>query len=405
MNVLYRAADRPAWGFSISRYLRNIDWILLLATLGLVFAGMAMIYSATASDPNLDSPMRYLHAQGVGLGLGLILLIGMSLLDFSWFSGMHKVLYGVSIALLLATMVFGVERMGARRWLVSPVIDIQTSELVKLLMVVALAGFLTGGVELRHRFRFVALTVVYVAVPAFLIFLQPDLGTALVFVFFLLFMLVGWGVEWRHMVALLSAGVAAVLAILRVLPTVFGIQLLEPYQIQRLLAFLDPEKDPTDQGYQLLQSKIAVASGMYTGKGFMEGTQTHLGFLPTHHTDFIFAVIGEEFGFLGACALLLLYMVVLWRILRAATQSKNLFGSLVCIGIGAVLLFQVFVNIGMSIGIMPITGLPLPFVSYGSSSLVVFLMSVGLVESVRIHSRTALYGGRFRGESYGQMAN
>lgn len=405
MSVLYRAAERPAWGFSISRYLRNLDWILLLSTLGLVCFGLAMIYSATATDPSLDTSGHYVRAQAVGLGLGLVLLVGVSLLDFTWFRGAHKVLYGLSIALLLLTLAVGAERMGARRWLVLPFFDLQTSELVKLLVIMALAGLLAGGVELRHRFSFVALTVLYVAVPSLLIFLQPDLGTALVFIFFLLFMLVAWGIDWRHLAILLGTGVGGVLAVLRVSPNVLGVQLLEPYQIERILVFLDPEKDPAGQGYQLLQSKIAVASGMYTGKGFMEGTQTHLNFLPAHHTDFIFAVLGEELGFLGASLLLLLYALVLWRILRTAAQSKSLFGSLICVGVGSVILFQVFVNIGMSIGIVPITGLPLPFISYGSSSLVVFLIGVGLVESVRVHSRTALYGGRFRRESYGQMAN
>lgn len=407
MSVLYRAAERPAWGFSISRYLRNLDWILLLSTLGLVCLGLVMIYSATAADPSLDTDTsaHYVRTQAVGLGLGLVLLVGVSLLDFTWFRRAHKVLYGLSVALLLLTLIFGAERMGARRWLTLLFFDLQTSELVKLLVIMALAGLLAGGVELRHRFSFVALTVLYVAAPSLLIFLQPDLGTAVVFIFFLLFMLVAWGIDWRHLAMLLGLGVGGVLAVLRVFPNVLGVQLLEPYQVQRILVFLDPEKDPAGQGYQLLQSKIAVASGMYTGKGFMEGTQTHLNFLPAHHTDFIFAVLGEELGFLGASLLLLLYALVLWRILRTAAQSKSLFGSLICVGVGSVILFQVFVNIGMSIGIMPITGLPLPFISYGSSSLVVFLIGVGLVESVRVHSRTALYGGRFRRESYGQMAN
>jgi rod shape determining protein RodA len=199
-------------------------------------------------------------------------------------------------------------------------------------------------------------------------------------------MLVVWGIRLPHLGILAGASVLAVVMVLRVLPSAFGVHLLKDYQLKRLTLFLDPEKDPGGLGYQLSQSKIAVGSGMFTGKGYLEGTQTHLNFLPAHHTDFIFAVIGEELGFMGALLLLGLFAVIIWRALRIARLSEEMFGRLIAAGVAGILIFQVFVNVGMTIGIMPVTGIPLPFVSFGSSSLVVFLMAIGLLESVHVHS-------------------
>lgn len=404
MRMLQRSDKRTAPGFSLVRYLSNLDWILLVAVAGLVAFGLAMIWSATRLDPNLSAPGGYVRSQLQGVLLGLVALVAVSLVDFSWLTRWRHHVYGLTIFLLLVTLVIGDERMGARRWIDLVVFDLQTSELAKVLVIVAFGAVLADGVELRHRFRFVVLGVLYVAFPAAFIFLQPDLGTALVFVVVLLSMLLVWGARWLHLAVLLAGGLAVVVAVLRVLPSTFGIHLLKPYQLQRLVVFLDPERDPTGPGYQLLQSKIAIASGLVTGKGYGQGTQTGLNFLPAHHTDFIFSVIGEELGFLGASLLLLLYLVVLWRAFRIASLSRNLYGTLLATGVAGVMLFQVFVNLGMTIGIMPITGVPLPFVSFGSSSLVVFLMAIGVLQSVHVHSRTALYGGRIKGEPYGQMA-
>lgn len=276
--------------------------------------------------------------------------------------------------------------VGANRWIQLPFFRLQTSELAKLLLIISLGAVLAEGVQLRHRFRFVILCVGYVLIPMALVFLQPDLGTALVFFAILAVMLVVWGIRLPHLGILAGAAVVAVVFVLRILPGFFGVHLLKEYQLQRLTLFLDPESDPSGLGYQLIQSKIAVGSGMFTGKGFMDGTQTHLNFLPAHHTDFIFAVIGEELGFMGALLLLGLFAVIIWRAFRIARLSRNIYGSLVASGVAGVLIFQVFVNIGMTIGIMPVTGIPLPFISFGSSSLVVFLMAIGLLESVHVHS-------------------
>jgi len=290
--------------------------------------------------------------------------------------------------MLVVTLVVGSggSEVGANRWIQLPFFRLQTSELAKLLLTISLAGVLAEGVALRHRLRFVLLCVLYVLVPTALVFLQPDLGSALVFGAILAVMLVVWGIRIPHLGIIAGASVLAVVMVLRVLPSAFGVHLLKDYQLKRLTLFLDPDKDPSGLGYQLSQSKIAVGSGMFTGKGYLEGTQTHLNFLPAHHTDFIFAVIGEELGFMGALLLLALFGVIIWRALRIARLSEDMFGRLIAAGISGILIFQVFVNIGMTIGIMPVTGIPLPFVSFGSSSLVVFLMAIGLLESVHVHS-------------------
>jgi len=389
LKVLLNARERrQPLGFSLSGYLRSMDWILLGATLVLVTFGLFMLYSATHADTNISTPFYYVRSQGIGLVIGLFLLLMISTANYRWLARWRTYTYLATLALLVATLVVGSgsEEVGANRWIQLPFFRLQTSELAKLLLILSLAGVLAEGVALRHRLRFVIVCVVYVLIPTVLVFLQPDLGSALVFGAILATMLVVWGIRLPHLGVLAGATVLAVVMVLRVLPSAFGVHLLKDYQLQRLTLFLDPEKDPTGIGYQLSQSKIAVGSGMFTGKGYLEGTQTHLNFLPAHHTDFIFAVIGEELGFLGALLLMGLFAIVIWRALRIARLSEDMYGRLIATGVAGVLVFQVFVNIGMTIGIMPVTGIPLPFVSFGSSSLVVFLMVIGLLESVHVHS-------------------
>jgi rod shape determining protein RodA len=379
---------RPVLGFSVGAYLRSMDWILLGATLALVAFGFFMLYSATHSDPTISSPFYYVKSQAIGLALGLVFMVILSMVNYQRFARWQIYIYAGSLVLLVLTLVIGVGggEVGANRWLQWSIFRLQTAELVKFLLILSLAAVLAEGVELRYRFRFVVLCLVYVAIPGILIFLQPDLGTSLCLIAILLAMLVVWGIRLPHLGIVAGAGALLAIVVLRVLPSAFGFHLLKGYQLQRLTLFLNPEKDPKGVGYQLVQSKIAVGSGMFTGKGYMKGTQSNFGFIPEHHTDFIFAVIGEELGFLGAALLLVLFGIVVWRAYRIARMSRHFYGNLVAAGIAGVLVFQVFVNIGMTIGIMPVTGLPLPFVSFGSSSLVVFLMAIGLLESVHVHS-------------------
>lgn len=390
MRILEQVGPRRGTWLTFGAYLRSFDWLLFLAALAVSGFGLAMIYSATHADPGQGASLHYVRAQSIGLALGIVVAIVLSLIDYERYARWHKFIYAGMILLLVLTLIVGKGRSGAHRWIALPFFEVQSAEVSKVLIVVTLAAFLADGVELRNRFRFVLLAVGYVVIPIILVFLEPDLGTALVFVAVLMSMFLVWGIHWRHAVVLATAGVLGVLTVLRALPAM-GVQVLKDYQLQRLMVFLNPEHDTSGWGYQLTQSRIAVASGMYTGKGFMEGTQTHLNFLPEHHTDFIFSVIGEELGFLGAMILLGLYLIMVWRMLRIAGRANSLYGSLIAAGVAGILVFQVFVNVGMTIGIMPVTGVPLPFVSFGSSSLVVFWMAVGILESVQVRSTIAGY--------------
>jgi rod shape determining protein RodA len=389
IRVLQTAKERrQPLGFSVGTYLRSMDWILLGATVGLVVYGLLMLYSATHADTN--NPLYYVRQQSVGVILGFFFLVLLSIVNYRWFARWQMYIYGFTLLLLVLTLVIGhgseTVGVGANRWIRLPFFNLQTSEVAKLLLIICLGAVLAEGVELRYRFRFVVLCVVYILVPVALVYLQPDLGTSLVFFAILTVMLVVWGIRMSHLGIL--AGAAAVVGVvtLRLIPAVFGFHILKQYQVDRLTVFLNPDADVTDAGYQLSQSKIAIGSGMFTGKGYLQGTQTHLNFLPAHHTDFIFAVIGEELGFMGALLLLALFGVVVWRAFRIARLSQDVYGTLIAAGVAGIIVFQVFVNVGMTIGIMPVTGIPLPFVSWGSSALVVFLAAIGLLESVHVHS-------------------
>lgn len=390
MMILEQAGSRRGTSLTVGAYLRSFDWLLFVSALAVSGFGLAMIYSATHADPGQGASLYYVRAQSIGLGLGVAVALILSLVDYERYARWQKHIYIGMLLLLVVTLIIGTGRSGAHRWIALPFFDVQSAELAKVLLILTLGAFLADGVELRSRFRFVLLAVGYVALPALLVYLEPDLGTSLVFVAALVSMLLVWGINWRHAAVLATAGVLVVVAVLRALPAM-GIQVLKDYQLQRLMVFLNLDHDTSGVGYQLTQSRIAVASGMYTGKGFMEGTQTHLNFLPEHHTDFIFSVIGEELGFLGAMVLLGLYLIMVWRMLRIAGRAKSLYGSLIAAGVTGILVFQVFVNVGMTIGIMPVTGVPLPFMSFGSSSLVVFWMAVGILESVQVRSMIAGY--------------
>jgi rod shape determining protein RodA len=367
-------------GMTFWTYFRSMDWILVAATMGLVVFGFVMLWSATKNSPVGLSPTWYMTRQAYGLGIGLVAMFGLSVFKYRWFARWQMYLYGAGLFLLVLTLLIGAgSSVSSTRWLNLGLFKMQTGELVKFLLILSLGAVLAEGIELRGQFRFIMLCILYVMIPGALIFLQPDLGTALCLGAILICMLVVWGIRGFHLGILGTAGVLATVVVIKA-------KLLKPYQIKRLTSFLDPTTDPRGDGYQLTQSKIAVGSGMFSGKGYMKGTQSTYGFIPEHHTDFIFAVIGEELGFVGGAILLALFAIVTWRAYRICRLSNDIYGKLISAGIAGVLVFQVFVNIGMSTGIMPVVGLPLPFISSGSSSLVVFLMAIGLLESVHVHS-------------------
>ena len=373
------------------RFLR-IDPLLLLATLGLVAASVYTVGAATQDDVPGD-PNYYAYRQGIFAGAGLVLMLLISRFDYSrlreWKFGVYALMIG-SIVLVYAA---GVSARGARRAIEFGFFNFQASELGKLLLVVALAAFVVDRTRRLHDRETTSRIVLLALVPAILVVAQPDLGSGLVYLAIVLAVLFVAGTKWTHFAALAALGAVAIALVLVAAPAA-GLELLKPYQKDRLTAFLNPTDDPREEGYQINQSLTAIGSGGKTGRG-EESTQTRLDFLPEHHTDFIFSVVGEEFGFVGAALVLSLFALLIWRALRILTMSKNFYGALVAGGITAMLMFQVFVNVGMTIGIMPITGIPLPLVSYGGSSVLTTLMAIGLLQSIHAQAReTAAAKGR-----------
>ena len=361
--------------------IRHIDPALLLATLLLSAFGVLMVFSATAHkqeaaglDPNAIMERQIIFAI-VGTGL----LIAMSMFDYRHLRAFAPVLYAiVLIGLALVLTPLGDVRGGASRWINLGAFQAQPSELAKLAVLVAMAAFLAerkGDVSVRD----VAAVCGIAVLPMILIYLQPDLGTTLVFVILLFVSLLIGGARLRHFGALALIGLIAAVSVIQ-------LGLLKEYQIERVTAFLDASPDVQSEGYNLTQSKIAIASGGMQGKGLRaENTQTSLDFVPEQHTDFIFTAVGEQLGFVGSATLLGLFVLLIWRALRIAAMSRDMFGTLIAGGIAAYWVFQVFVNVGMTMGIMPITGIPLPFISYGGSSLLTNFLCVGLL--LNIHMR------------------
>jgi rod shape determining protein RodA len=373
--------DRP-----VRQPLLPIDPLLLLAVVGLLACSVITLAAATRDDVPGD-PNYYVVRQ-IAYGLvGLVLMLLLSRVDYSRLRELKYGLYTLMIASIVLVLMVGASTRGSRRAISLPFINAQPSELGKLLLILALSAFVVDRVRhLRDRDT-TARAMLLALVPAALVMLQPDLGTGLVYVAIAITVLFVAGTSWRHFAALGALFATATVVVLVAAPAV-GIRVLKPYQVERLTGFLSPSKDPGDQTYQINQSRIAIGSGQRTGRGD-QATQTRLNFLPEHHTDFIFAVVGEQFGFLGASIVLSLYALLIWRVLRVLTLAKNLYGALLAGGIVAMFMFQVFVNVGMTVGIMPITGVPLPLLSYGGSSVIATLLAIGVLQSVYAQSRAS----------------
>ena len=370
----------------------RLDPLLLLATLGLVGSSMLALSVSTTDDVAGD-PHYYVIRQGVFAVFGLLAMYALSRVDYSLLRRLTYPIYGTMLVFILSVFPLGSVVNGSRSWIELPWISIQPSEFGKLMLIVALAGFV---VERMRRFdrQTTAGVMLLGLLPVMLVMLQPDLGTAIVYVVVTVAVLFVAGAPFRHFAALGGLAGLAIVVTLVALPAV-GVTVLKPYQVDRLTSFMDPGGDPSDAGYQQAQSKIAIGSGEKTGRGVDNATQTGLDFLPEHHTDFIFAVIGETYGFAGCALVLSLYALLVWRGLHILTTAKNLYGALIAGGITVMILFQVFVNVGMTIGIMPITGIPAPLLSYGGSSMLVTFMAVGLLQSIHAQAReTAARKGR-----------
>ncbi len=373
------------------RFIR-IDVLLLLAVLGLVACSLYAIGTATQDDID-GSPYYFVIRQAAYCGVGLVLMLLISRMDYSRLREWRIGLYGAMIAGILLVYALGSATRGSKRAIELPFFQLQTSELGKVLLILTLSAFVVdrirqlGDRETTSRIMLMAL------IPAMLVIGQPDLGSGLVFISIALATLFVAGTKWTHFAALAGLGATAVVVVLVAAPAV-GVEVLKDYQKDRLTAFVNPAENPAAEGYQQTQSLVAIGAGGKTGRG-EEATQTKLDFLPEHHTDFIFSVVGEEFGFMGAALVLSLFALLIWRCLRILTMSKNLYGTLIAGGIVAMLMHQIFVNVGMTIGIMPITGVTLPLMSYGGSSVLVTFIAIGLLQSIHAQAReTALAKGR-----------
>jgi rod shape determining protein RodA len=364
----------------------RIDPLLLLATLGLISCSTFVIANATQNDIP-GSPNHYFYRQLTYGIVGIVLMLAISRFDYSRLREWRYGIYGLMIGLILLVFVAGTNTRGAKAWIELPFFNFQPSELGKLLLVVSLSAFMVERMRKVSDVETTSRILLLAIFPAMLVIAQPDLGSGLVYLAIVVAVLFVAGVKWTHFAVLGAIAVAAVGIILVAAPAV-GVEVLKPYQVDRLTAFINPTDDPAKQGYQLKQSIVGIGAGQKIGRGEEEATQTKLNFIPEHHTDFIFSVVGEMYGFAGAALVLALYALLIWRALRILTMAKNLFGALIVGGITAMFMFQVFENIGMTIGIMPITGVPLPLMSYGGSSVLMTFMAIGVLQSVHSQSRT-----------------
>jgi rod shape determining protein RodA len=361
------------------------DGVLLAAAFGLIAFSVFTLATATPHDVP-GQPLFYVIRQSLYAVVGIVLMLAVAKIDYSRFREIRVGIYSLMIGSILLVLLFGAAARGSRRWIELPYFRFQPSELAKLLLIVALAAFVIErtrrGTPVRQTLRILALGLA----PAGLVFLQPDLGTGIVLVVVTLTILFLAGVPWSHFAVIGGLATLAVSFVLVIAPATGLPSPLHGYQQDRLTSFLHPSNDPSDATNQVNQSVTAIGSGEKTGRGD-SSTQTELLFLPERHTDFVFAVIGERFGFAGAAFVLSLYALLIWRMLRVPTLSKNLYGTLIAGGIAAMLTFQILVNVGMTLGVMPVTGITLPLMSYGGSSVLATFLAIGLLQSIHAQAR------------------
>ena len=365
----------------VSRYLRNFDYTLLIVSIILIIYGILMIASATAGaiDPTLATRVQ---SQEIFAVVGVVVMIVLAAVDYRLLTSTYLWIYGAIVLFLGIGGILGVEgEAGAQSWLNFGIAGFQPSELAKILLIIVLAQQLNLNADKIGRLGTILKSLAFVAVPVFFIFIQPDLGITILVLVVWFVMVWTAGMRWQHIALFIV--IALIMA-----PVLWG--QMEDYQRSRIAVFISPGSDP-DAFFNINQALTAIANGGLLGKGYLQGTQTQLRFLRVRHTDFIFAVIAEELGFVGAMAVLLLIGIVLFRVLRAARLADDLAGRLLCIGVATVIFFQTLVSIGMNVRLMPVTGLTLPFISSGGSSLVTLMFGLGLVESVVIRQNPREY--------------
>lgn len=357
--------------------LMEFDWALFVVTILLAIFGIVMIYSATRT---LNTNTNVI-VQSATMVIGCALMLFTCFFDYEQLKNLVKPIYIFAVAILILVLLVGIghESWGAKSWIRIGAIGIQPSEIAKICFIVTFSFHLSKVHDDINKPLVILGLLLHIGVLLGLIALQPDFGSALVFVFmFCCFMFVA-KISYKYIIPIGVVGVAS-------LPFIYK-YILSPYQQDRINVFFNPELDPRGSGYNVIQSKIAVGSGQLWGKGYLEGTQNQMGYLPTKYTDFIFSVISEELGFIGAILVVALLFFVIYKCFKTAQKADNAFGRYICVGVGSMLLFHVLENVGMCIGLMPVTGIPLPFISYGGSSLVVNMIAIGLVLSVAYHNK------------------
>ena len=368
-----------------TRFWKNFDWVVFGVMVALVTIGLLVIWSTSFKATKLQQSSDVWH-QAVFALAGLVAFFAAARSDYRTWSKLSAWLYGLMIVLLGAVLVTQHAVLGAQRWINLGFLQFQPSEFAKLILIVTLAKFFAQYYDVLDQPKYLALSLAYLVVPMALVMKQPDLGTALVLVAIWLAMALTSRVRKLHLFIL--AGVGAAL-----LP--FGLKLLKPFQRARLETFINPTADPLHTGYNAVQSTITVGSGQVFGRGLAAGSQSQLNFLPSlaQHTDFIFAVLNEKMGFVGGALLLLLFGVLIFRGVQIAYAAQDRFGMFLAVGIVAMILFHVFINAGMNMGIAPVTGIPLPFVSYGGTSLIIGMLALGLLESVAVRRKKLQFEG------------
>jgi rod shape determining protein RodA len=377
-----RRAEEQAFSVAL-----QVDWLLMLAVGALVGIGLWGIAGITRFDVP-GEPDYYLIRQGIFVGLGVVVFALATAIDPDWYRRYYKVLYGGTGVVIAFVLLKAESVRGSARWIDVGFFRFQPSEFGKLTFLLALAAFLADRWRRVNETQTVLSTIGLAVVPIFLVFVQPDLGTAMVYAAALAAALFVAGIRWTHLVALLAVCALLVTAVLWILPSA-GIDVLKPYQSQRLTGFTNPESDPSGTTYNANQSRIAVGAGGLTGRGVTGSTQTRYDYLPEHATDFVFASFAEQRGFVGASVLLGLYLLVVWRGLRILAIARDGFSAIVAGGIIVALLFQIFINVGMTMGVAPVTGIPLPFVSVGGSAMISNLAMIGVLQAICIRGRAA----------------
>ena len=360
------------------RGLRQIDWVIATSVFLIVSLGLLVLYSsgikAGEVKSEIDASRQFLYA-----GIGLLAGIVVARIDYRVFKSYAVVLYVLMVVSLAAVDFIGFSALGAQRWISIGFFQFQPSEFAKLVLILVLAAYYSNVYSRSHQIRYFIYSIIILAVPMMLVVIQPDLGTGLVLFVIWLSMTLASRVKKRYLVAGAAAGAVS-------LPIVYS--LLAPYQQNRIDVLLNPQADKLGTGYNVTQAIIAVGSGGWTGRGLSSGSQSQLNFLPSQHTDFIFAVLAEKLGFLGAALAIILYGILIIRIYILSTESMDRFGSFICIGTASMLLFHVLINIGMNMGIMPVTGIPLPLISAGGTSMLTNFLILGVVLSVARHRET-----------------